>query len=80
MSHMRSEGVIGSTGDLAAEVVGIVVHEETAFRTKLYFSIWFGVRAGLLGMADLEDGWGKGVRRIACAGVSDLVEVGGGAE
>lgn len=78
MSHMRSEGVMDSTGDLAAEVVGTVVHDETAFRTKLYFSSWSGVRAGFFGMTDLGDWWGKGVLRIAGAGFSDAVEVGGG--
>lgn len=79
MSHMRSEGLMDSTGDLAAEVVGTVVHDETAFRTKLYFSSWSRVRAGFGGMTDLGDGWGKGVLRIAGAGFSDAVEVGGGA-
>jgi len=56
VSHMRSAGVIDSMGDLAAEVVGTVVHEETASRTELYMVIWSGVKVGLVGVTDLGDG------------------------
>lgn len=70
---------MGSTGDLAAEVVGTVVHDETASRTELYLVVWSGVRADFGGTIDLEDGWAKGVRRISEEGFSDVVEVEGGA-
>ena len=63
VSHMRSEGVMGAVGELAAVLVGTVVHDEAVSRTVLYLVVWSGVRARGVGRWELGLGYGKGVLR-----------------
>ena len=55
---------MGAVGDLGADVVGTVIHDETVLRTVLYLAVCSGVSDFGLGMWDFGPGWEKGVLRM----------------
>lgn len=61
VSHMRSASVMKLVGLLAAELVGILVHDATVERRVSYLADWSGVREGHGGRVVSFEGWSKGL-------------------
>lgn len=72
MSHMRSASLRELVGLLAAELVGISVHDVTVERRVSYLADWSGVRdEGGGGMLPLE-GWSNGVLTVEDKGSASV--------
>lgn len=78
MSHMRSASARGLVGLLAAELVGISVHDVAVERRESYLADWSGVRGAGGGEMEALEEWSKGVLMVEEELGRESMEVGDG--
>lgn len=78
MSHMRSASARGLVGLLAAELVGISVHDVAVERRESYLADWSGVRGAGGGEMEALEELSKGVLMVEEELGRESMEVGDG--